>query len=63
MKYLDYELIQQKDREDAHEDFKEELQDVETNDANEKGEGDAALIAELKSANIESTQKMFENSV
>jgi len=60
LKYIDYELIEHKEREQAYEDHKDEMgqADAETGDA--KNDDVANMVdAELKDAKIECTQDIF----
>ena len=62
LKYLDYELIDQKERDAALENHKDEVTNFKTGGENdEKGDENATLNQELIDAKIEQTQNMFLN--
>lgn len=62
LKYLDYELIDQKEREEAISEKRDDIQSFATNDANEdKQADDGPIDAELEEAHIGSTKNMFYN--
>ena len=63
LKYLDYELIEEKERDAAIDNHKDEMINNAANDANEEKGGDAegAVSEELIAAKIETTVNMFHN--
>ena len=62
MKYLDYELIEEKERDAAIDNFKDEMINSAANENDEKGGDDGGMVSEeLVSARIETTVNMFLN--
>jgi len=63
LKYLDYELIEEKERDAAIDNHKDEMINYAANDPNEdKGDAEAGAVnEELVAARIETTVNMFYN--
>lgn len=60
LKYIDYELIEAKEREQANEEHKDEMGQAETADGNDRNDEQAgALDADLRDAKIECTNDIF----
>lgn len=60
LKYIDYELIEAKEREQANEEHKDEMGQAENADADGRNDDQAeGLDAELKDAKIECTNDIF----